>query len=116
VEDIIDISWADHKLERTCADERTGRRRFGAERWKLLKRRLMSLDAAPTLADMNGVPGKCHALRADRAGEFAVHLDGSYRLVFEVDHEPVPERTSGGIDETRVTSIRILEVVNYHGR
>jgi toxin HigB-1 len=72
--------------------------------------------AAPTLQDMEGAPGNCHQLRADRAGEFAVYLWGSYRLVFEADHDPPPLREDGGIDRTRVTRISIKEVVDYHGK
>ena len=77
--------------------------------------RLASLRAAPTLADMRGVPGNCHRLTADRAGEFAVALRGPYRLIFEPDHDPVPRLDDGGVDTTRVTDIRIKEVNDYHG-
>ena len=85
---IIDISWSDRKLQKTCASDRAGQRRWGADDWKLLRRRLLSLEVAPTLRDMDGVPGKCHPLRADRAGHFAVYLWGAYRLVFAPDQDP----------------------------
>jgi plasmid maintenance system killer protein len=113
---IIDISWSDRKLEKVCASNKVGQRHFGAANWKLMKRRLTALGAAPTLTDMDGVPGKCHPLRADRDGQFAVHLWGQYRLVFEPNHEPIPRLKDGGIDESSVTSIFITEVVDYHGR
>jgi proteic killer suppression protein len=103
-------------LEKTCSDDRQGSKHWGADQWKLLKRRLLALLGAPTLADMEGVPGKCHQLRADRSGEFAVYLWGSYRLVFEPDHGPVPTLDDGGIDKTKITRIRIKEVVDYHGK
>jgi len=112
---IIDISWSDHKLQKTCASDRGGQRRWGADNWKLLRRRLAALDAAPTLTDMDGVPGKCHPLRTDRAGQFAVHLWGSYRLVFAPDYDILPTLPDGGVDRSRVTKIRIEEVVDYHG-
>jgi toxin HigB-1 len=114
--EIIDISWSDHKLERCCASDKAGQRRWGADDWKLFKRRLKALEVAPTLKDMDGVPGKCHALHADRGGEFAVYLWGSYRLVFVPNHQPVPLLDAGGIDTASVTSIIITEVVDYHGR
>jgi hypothetical protein len=76
----------------------------------------MALLVAPTLADMEGVPGNCHQLSADRVGQFAVHLWGSYRLVFEPDHDPVPRLNDGGIDRARITQIKIKEVVDYHGK
>jgi proteic killer suppression protein len=64
---------------------------------------------------MDGVPGHCHQLRADRHGEFAVDLWGAYRLVFEPDHDPLPRLPDGGLDRSLVTRIRIKEVVDYHG-
>jgi proteic killer suppression protein len=80
-----------------------------------LRRRLASLLAAPTLKDMDGVPGRCHALGADRHGQFAVSLGGSHRLIFIPDHDPIPTLPDGGIDLTLVTKISITEVVDYHG-
>lgn len=64
---------------------------------------------------MDGVPGKCHQLHADRAGEFAVNLWGPYRLIFEPNHDPLPLFDDGGIDKSKVTNIRIKEVDDYHG-
>jgi toxin HigB-1 len=113
--DIIDISWSDRKLEKSCASDKSGQRRWGADDWKLMKRRLASLIAAPTLKDMDGVPGRCHLLSADRNGRFALHLWGAYRLVFAPDHDPVPLLDDGGIDTSLVTRIVITEVVDYHG-
>lgn len=112
---VIEISWSSRKMEKSCSDDRQGARAWGAEQWKVLKMRLVSLRAAPTLADMQGVFGNCHPLRADRAGEYAIDLRGPYRLIFEAYHDPVPQRDDGGIDITRVTNIRIKEVDNYHG-
>jgi proteic killer suppression protein len=112
----IDIAWSDRKLQKSCATDRAGRRAWGDEQWKVLKRRIASLEAAPTLADMAGVPGRCHPLSADRTGEFALDLRGSSRLVFAPDHEPLPELGDGGLDQSKVTKILIREVVDYHGR
>lgn len=65
---------------------------------------------------MEGVPGKCHQLRADRAGEFALDLWGPYRLIFVPDHDPIPRLSDGGIDRAQVTRILIKEVDDYHGK
>jgi proteic killer suppression protein len=112
----IDIAWSDGKLKKSCATDRAGRRAWGDEQWKVLKRRIASLEAAPTLADLDGVPGRCHQLTADRAGDFAVDLRGAFRLVFVADHDPLPLLDDGGLDRAKVTKIRIREVADYHGR
>ena len=102
-------------MEKTCTGEHDGAKRWGVHNWQRLKRRLASLSAAPTLQDMAGVPGNCHQLRADRAGQFALDLWGATRLVFKPDHDPVPRLADGGIDRAQVTAVVIMEVVDYHG-
>jgi len=111
----IDISWADRKLEKHCSSERAGARRWGIDHWSLMKRRLATLRGAPTLKDMDGAPGRCHPLTANRNGQFAVSLWGQFRLIFVPDHDPVPCLDDGGIDKALVTRISITEVADYHG-
>jgi plasmid maintenance system killer protein len=78
-----------------------------------MRRRLNSLHAAPTLADLEGVPGRCHALGGDRIGQFAMTLWGPYRLVFVPAGAP-SNLPDGGTDRESVTAIEIVEVTNYH--
>jgi len=81
----------------------------------VIKMRLAVLRAAPTAADLVGVPGRFHTLTGDRAGQFALDLRGPHRLIFSPNHEPVPLRSDGGIELTQISKIIIEEVVNYHG-
>lgn len=97
------------------ATERSGKKRWGAERWTSLKRRLAAMEGAPTLKDMDGVPGNCHPLSGDRAGQFAVSITGPFRLIFRPDHQPLPLSAAGGLDRAAVTRVMILEVADYHG-
>ncbi len=109
----IDVEWADRRLAKVCATDSSGERRYGREHWQLLRRRLAALLAAPTLADLEDAPGRCHVLTADRAGQFAVNLWGPYRLVFE-PAPPTPRLSDGGIDRRAITAVRVIEIVNYH--
>jgi toxin HigB-1 len=81
----------------------------------VLKRRLATLASAPSMRDMDGVPGKCHHLHGDRAGQYSINLWGSFRLIFTPDHDPLRQLADGGTDLTNVTKIIIHEVVDYHG-
>jgi proteic killer suppression protein len=65
---------------------------------------------------MSNVPGNCHALSADRRGQYAVHLWGAMRLVFEPAHDPLPKLQDGGIDIKRITRINIGGILDYHGK
>ncbi len=80
-------------------------------------RRLQELRDVDVLEFMRRLPqADCHELLGDRKGQLAVNVQFPFRLIFKIANEPVPVRDDGGIDWTRVTAIRILEVVDYHGR
>jgi proteic killer suppression protein len=89
-------------------------RHFGPEQWQVLRRRLVVLAAAPTLADVRDTPGRLHPLAGNRRGQYALDLRGSTRLVFVSNQDPPPTGAAGGIDEAKVTAILIVEVVDYH--
>jgi len=116
LESIIHVAWLNRKLEKITTSDRAGRKHFGAQRWALVRRRVAQLEGAPTLKDLDGAPGHPHQLGADRPEQFAMNLDGPYRLVFAPNHDPIPTLDDGGIDRGMVTKVLVLEVTNYHGR
>ena len=111
----MDISFRTRKLKRQMESAKAMQKAFG-QRARALRRRLRVLSVAACLADVpSDPPDCCHPLTGDRAGQFAVSLTGNWRLVFEPDHNPLPEHPAGGIDVSKVTAITIIEVVDYHG-
>jgi proteic killer suppression protein len=116
VEDVIDIEWADRKLQRAADKDRDGRRILGPDRWSAFKRRLRTLEVADCLEDLRQAPGKFHPLDADKSGSWAASLSANWRLVFEPAHDPLPILPDGGLDTRSVTAVRILRVEDYHGR
>lgn len=57
---------------------------------------------------------RCHELKGDKAGIFSIDLDHPYRLLFRPDHDPLPQRSEGGIDWSQVIAIVILEIEDTH--
>lgn len=90
-------------------------KRYGHENARRILRRLDDLRAAENLEARRNLPGRCHELHHDRAGQLAIDVKHPYRLIFEPANEPVPRKDDGGLDWSQVTSIRILEVEDYHG-
>lgn len=90
-------------------------RSYGAENARRILKRLNELRAAENLETMRTLPGRCHELKHDRAGQLAIDVRHPYRLIFEPANEPVPRKADGGLDWAGVTSIRIIEVEDYHG-
>ena len=110
----MDILFRTDKLRRLCNDDRVAMRSIGANGAKRLRQRLDDLAAAGCLEDMRTLPGRCHELKGDRAGQLAMDLDGGRRLTFEPATEPRPKKVDGGLDWRGVTSIRVVEVGDYH--
>lgn len=78
--------------------------------------RLQDLEAADTLEDLSPFPPtRVHPLKGNRAGQFAIDLVHPFRLVFIIDHEPVPSLPDKGVDRSAVTRIRVEDIgVDYH--
>lgn len=111
----MEIDFRTRKLARSCNSQRECARAFG-ERSRLVMRRLEEIASAETLAELALVPQTgLHALKEDRAGQFAVNVGYPYRMVLVPAHDPVPKNPDGGIDLTAVTAVRVVEVVDYHG-
>jgi proteic killer suppression protein len=67
------------------------------------------------LEDLRDLPqARCHELHGKRKGQLSVDLDGPYRLVFKPANDPLPKKSDGGLDWTRVTAIMIIGVEDTH--
>ncbi|NJO51352.1 MAG: killer suppression protein [Leptolyngbyaceae cyanobacterium RM2_2_4] len=110
----MDIVSKSSKFASECNNQRLLEKRHGKDRAKRIKRRLDDLRAADVLDDMRSVPGRCHELLHDRAGQLSLDLDHPYRLIFEPADEPIPTKLDGGLDWTKVTAVRILGVEDTH--
>jgi plasmid maintenance system killer protein len=111
----VDVTLRDKRLREEVNDSRRLKGRFGAAMAKVIRRRLDDLRAAPSLEIMRQLPGRCHELRADRAGQLSLDLRGPYRLLFVPAHDPLPQKPDGGLDWTQVTAVEIIEVEDTHG-
>lgn len=91
------------------------RARFGKPLAERLQQRLAELKAAETLEDIRRLPSaRCHELSQNRQGQLAVDVVHPKRLIFKPDHNPVPWKPDGGLDWSRVTRIRVIEIIDYH--
>lgn len=108
--------YGEKSMERVFNSQRQLVRKFGAEQAGAIARRLGQLRAANTLSILGHLPPlRCHQLKGNRSGQFSVDLRHPYRLIFEPADDPVPVGDDGSIDRSKVTAVRIVEVVDYHG-
>lgn len=110
----MNITFKNRKLQKILTDPGEIKKAYGSMA-KRVSQRMDQLQAAPNLATIQSLPAlECHLLTGDRKGEWAVSISGNYRLIFEIDHNPLPTKDDGGIDSIRITDIRILETTDYH--
>lgn len=98
-----------------CLIEKKGIRHWGEPLAKKIRQKIKEFGAATNLGQISTLPPlRCHELKNNRAGQFAVVVSANMRIIFEPHHDPVPLLPDGGVDKSRVTGIRILEVTDYH--
>lgn len=110
----MDIIFKNKAFERECNRQDLLVKHHGQNRAKLIRRRLDDLHAAGNLLVMRQLPGRCHELKGNRAGQLSIDLDGPYRLIFRASNNPVPTKPDGGLDWAQVTEIEILSLEDTH--
>lgn len=108
----VEIGFRDKKLRELCEKQAMARKKLGDACAHKLQTRLAELEAAATVAEL--VAGNPHPLKHDRAGQFALKLDGGIRLVFAPANEPIPRMPDSAIDWSRVTAVCIEFIGDYH--
>jgi len=108
------IIYSKDKTKQEFNNQKLLIQRYGLRMARIIRRRLDDLDAAENLEVMRTLPGRCHELKGDRKGQLSMDLVHPERLIFAPAHDPAPVKEDGGIDWKKVTSIKILEVVDTH--
>lgn len=79
----LEITYKTHKLEKVCTDASIARKEYGLEMAEKIAQRINELRAADSVDMLVQFQlGRCHPLKGDRLGQFAMDLVHPYRLVF----------------------------------
>ena len=98
----MDITYRNKKIEKICTDAKTAERAYGQAMACKIHQRIDEINASETVEMMIQFHiGRCHPLKQNRKGQYAVDLVHPYRLVFE---------KNGDI----IQIANILEIVDYH--
>lgn len=110
----MDINFENSKFEQDCNAHRALVRRYGERMAGLIRRRLDDLDAASSLVEMRNLPGRCHELKGNRAGQLSLDLVHPQRLIFVPFENPFPKKSDGGMDWSQIKSILVLGIEDTH--
>jgi proteic killer suppression protein len=81
---------------------------------KLARQLTVPKEMKKTYGSITLPAARCHKLKGDREGQYAVSISGNYRLIFKPDHDPVPGKKDQSIDAIRVNDIHIMGTEDYH--
>ena len=78
------VVYKTRALQRVCTDASEARKKYGADMARRITRRIDQLHSAKTVEHLIQLKtGRCHPLKGDRAGQYAMDLVHPYRLIFE---------------------------------
>lgn len=96
------ITYKTRKMEKVCTDAEIARKTFGVEMAEKIRKRIFDITAYSTVEDLiDNHVGRCHPLKNNRKGQYAMDLVHPYRLIFEIYGETIQ-------------IANILEIVDYH--
>ena len=96
------ITYKNKKLEKICTDAKTAERAHGSKMAEVIHQRIGEITAADTVEMMIQFRiGRCHPLKQNRKGQYAVDLVHPYRLIFEKQGN-------------EIQIARIIEIADYH--
>ncbi len=98
----MEITYKNNRIKKVCTDAKIAEKTYGREMTEKIHQRIDEIAAADTVEIMIQFRiGRCHPLKQNRKGQYAVDLVHPYRLVFEKKG-----------NEIQIANI--LEIVDYH--
>ncbi len=98
----MQIEYRNKCLEKVCTDASVAIKKYGIEMAEKIDQRIGEIKAADSVEQMIqfGV-GRCHPLKGDRIGQYAVDLVHPQRLIFTKR-------------EDEIQIVKIMEIKDYH--
>jgi len=96
------ITYKSKKIEKVCTVASEAEKKYGLEMAAKIHQRIDEISSADTIEEMVQFKlGRCHPLKGERKGQYAVDLVQPNRLVFQKEG-----------DEIQIA--KIMEIVDYH--
>lgn len=111
----MNVRYKSNKLERMLGSAVAIKKNFGTNA-KRVAQRMEDITSSPNLQVLGSIPqANCHPLHGDHDGEWAVDISANHRLLFRLDHDPIPQTNEGSINRIAVTDIVVIAArEDYH--
>jgi hypothetical protein len=106
---LIQLAFESKTLRSICENEDYAQREFGVRVAEKLKHRLADLTSCTSIRDLV-VGRRPRTADSEHGRQMIVDLAEGYEMLLEVNHPKPPVNETGGIDWSRVTRIKILDI------
>ena len=116
----MDISYKTQKMGILFNSLEKLNKKYGYKNGKLIMLRQSQMRNAQNLLEFSNIPPRprCHELKhkkgRDLTEKFAASLDGSWRIIFEPNEDPLPLDSDGSLIWSKICAVTIIGVEDYH--
>ncbi|RYM35877.1 killer suppression protein HigA [Brumimicrobium glaciale] len=108
------LSYRNNKLEKSLTTDKGLAKTYG-NLAKKIKQRLIQLESSENLEVISKYPVlRLHQHIGKDKGTWSIDIQENWRILFEIDHNPLPTLEDGGIDLKAITIIKIESVKDPH--
>jgi len=108
------LSYKTNKLEKSFTTDKGLAKTYGSLAKKIKQRRIQ-LESAENLWAISQLPVlRLHQYHGDRKGIWSVDIQENWRILFQINQDPIPTQEDGGVDLKAITIISIEAVEDPH--
>lgn len=109
----MEISFKSNKLEKSFVDDMVLTKTYGTMA-KKVKQRYEDLKLADSLHVISQIPSmRLHSYQG-KSGIWSVDIYKNWRILFTINHDPIPTVDDGGINLKAIESIKVETVEDPH--
>ena len=100
--DVLEVTFKNSKIKKICTEPKIASKKYSEPMADIIAQRIVELRASETIEELlKDKIGRCHSLKGDRKGQYAMDLIHPQRLVFTVHKK-------------QIQIAKIIEIVDYH--
>jgi proteic killer suppression protein len=110
----MELSYKTNKLEKSLTTDKGLAKSFG-KLAKKIKQRRIQLESADNLEAISKLPVlRLHQHTGKGKGTWSIDIQENWRILFEIDQDPIPSLEDGGVDLKAITIICVTSVEDPH--
>lgn len=108
------LSYKNNRLEKSLTTDKGLAKSYGTLA-KKIKQRITQLESADNLEVISKLPSlRLHQYLGDRKDIWSIDIYQNWRILFEIDQDPIPSLEDGGVDLKTITNIIIESIKDPH--